>query len=81
MFDPQSLVDQEPGLNLPDDFDTLPIVELVRKAFNLGADQASDAESVAPLLQALKSIKQTTTDPVARLAAERALATYQTINE
>lgn len=75
MFDPYKFVGDATGLGLPDDYDVTPIVELVRAARAEGVDEAllGANEEMAALLNALRTIVKTTTDPVARASASRAL--------
>lgn len=77
MFDAFSFVSAQTGLNLPDDYDTRALVDMTRKAYNEGADFGADSANAAPLIDALKKIQATTTDPVARLTAERALINFE----
>ena len=75
MFDPIQFVRAASGLGLPDDFNVQPIVDLVRAARAEGVDEALQGayEEMAALVDALQKIVQTTTDPVARATASRAL--------
>lgn len=81
MFDPIAFVESRTGLGLPEDFNIHPIVELARDAFNQGCDAAGDADATTALLSALETIRKTTTDPVARLTAERALVIFKTLDD
>ncbi|HCF2446942.1 TPA: hypothetical protein NIA45_004608 [Pseudomonas aeruginosa] len=81
MFDPFKHVGDATGLGLPDNYDVTPIVELVRTARAEGVDEAllSANEEMTALLAALRSIVKTTTDPVARATASRALDNHTAV--
>ncbi len=81
MFDPFKYVGDATGLGLPDDYDVTPVVELVRAARAEGVDEALQCanEEMAALLAALQTIVKTTTDPVARATASRAIDAHTAV--
>ena len=81
MFNPADFIDATAGLNLPDDYDKGPLIELVKSAHEAGLDESADSsqEQIQALLKALRSIIKTTTDPVAKAAAIQAVALHEAL--
>lgn len=84
MFNARALIEgATPALRLPESYDTAPLEELLRSTFNAGADAGSDVggDGYQALITALEAIAKSTTDPVARATAERALETHAGVQE
>lgn len=79
MFDPAQIVEETAGLNLPDGYDHSPLIELVRAAYTAGLDESSDIaqEQIDALLNSLRTIISTTTDPIAMATAIQAVDLYE----